>query len=106
MNTQQNEIYILAQLIHGEARGESLDGMVAVGNVVMNRVLNRRYFGNTIESVVTASGQFSGYKSTIVPSSKCKRAARKVLDFQVWVVPQNVYYFKASGEVGIDWAST
>ena len=100
-----NEIYILAQLIYGEARGESLDGMVAVGNVVMNRVLNRRYFGNSITAVVTASGQFSGYKSTIVPSSKCRIAARKVLDFQVWVVPQNVYYFKASGEAGIDWAS-
>ena len=93
----ENEMYILAQLIHGEARGESLDGMVAVGNVVMNRVLNRRYFGNTIQSVVTASGQFSGYKSTIIPSSKCKIAARKVLDYQVWVVPQNIYYFKSSG---------
>ena len=101
----ENEMYILAQLIHGEARGESLDGMVAVGNVVMNRVLNRRYFGNTIQSVVTASGQFSGYKSTIVPSSKCKIAARKVLDYQVWVVPQNIYYFKAYGAVGADWGS-
>ena len=101
----ENEMYILAQLIHGEARGESLDGMVAVGNVVMNRVLNRRYFGNTIQSVVTASGQFSGYKPTIVPSSKCKIAARKVLDYQVWVVPQNIYYFKASGVVGVDWGS-
>ena len=101
----ENEMYILAQLIHGEARGESLDGMVAVGNVVMNRVLNRRYFGNTILAVVTASGQFSGYKSTIIPSSKCKIAARKVLDYQVWVVPQNIYYFKAYGAAGVDWGS-
>lgn len=100
-----NEMYILAQLIHGEARGESLDGMVAVGNVVMNRVLNRRVFGNNIKSVVTAAHQFSGYKSSIVPSSKCKIAARKVLDFQVWVVPQNIYYFKAYGTVGSDWGS-
>lgn len=101
----ENEMYILAQLIHGEARGESMDGMVAVGNVVMNRVLNRRVFGNDIKSVVTAAHQFSGYKSTIVPSSKCKIAARKVLDFQVWVVPQNVYYFKAYGSVGTNWGS-
>ena len=101
----ENDIYMLAQLIHGEARGESLDGKVAVGNVVMNRVLNRSYFGNSMTAVITASHQFSGYNPNTVPGSASKYAARLVLDRQVWVVPQNVYYFKSSGTHGIDWGS-
>ena len=33
------EKYMLAQVIDAEARGESTEGKIAVGNVVMNRVL-------------------------------------------------------------------
>ena len=36
-----NELYMLAQLVYGEARGESTKGKIAVANVVMNRVLSR-----------------------------------------------------------------
>jgi spore germination cell wall hydrolase CwlJ-like protein len=42
----------------GEARGQTLEGKIAVANVVMNRVLNKRAFANTIKDVVTAPGQF------------------------------------------------
>jgi hypothetical protein len=66
-----DEVYMLAQLISGEARGESFEGMVAVGNVVMNRVLLRGHFGSTIKQVITARGQFTGYSSSIRPSSSC-----------------------------------
>lgn len=100
-----DELYMLAQLIHGEARGESTKGKIAVANVVMNRVLSRGYPGSTIKSVITAKGQFTGYSSSIKPSSSCKYAARKVLDDQVWVIPQNVYFFNSHKPEGESWGS-
>ena len=87
---------VMAQVIHKEARGETLEGMIAVGNVVMNRVLNSvKFTPNTITAVVVESGQFA-YNPDTVPSTACKTAARMVLDDQKWVVAQHVYFFKTS----------
>ena len=52
------EFELLARIIHGEARGEPYVGQVAVGAVVLNRVLGN-YFPDDIESVIYQSGQFS-----------------------------------------------
>jgi N-acetylmuramoyl-L-alanine amidase len=46
-----NEIEMLAKLIHGEARGESFEGKVAVASVVLNR-LKSSTFPNTIKGVI------------------------------------------------------
>lgn len=100
-----DDVYMLAQLIYGEARGESTKGKIAVANVVMNRVLSRGYPGSTIKDVITAPGQFSGYSSSIHPNSSCKSAARQVLEKQVWVIPQNVYFFNSDRREGEDWGS-
>ncbi|MEL7608056.1 MAG: cell wall hydrolase [Bacillota bacterium] len=101
----ENDLYMLAQLIYGEARGESTKGKIAVGNVVMNRVISRGYPGDTIEEVITAPGQFTGYSSSIKPSSACKYAARMVLEREVWVIPQNVYFFNSDHEGDGNWGS-
>jgi len=93
-NYTENDVYILAQVIYGEARGEDRNGKIAMGNVVMNRVLCRRKFPNTVSGVITQSGQFTGYKSTINPSRECLVAARLVLQYEVWVIPQNIYYYQ------------
>lgn len=50
--------YLLANLIYCEAGGESYTGQVAVGSVVMNRVLSS-VFPDTITGVIYQSGQFS-----------------------------------------------
>jgi spore germination cell wall hydrolase CwlJ-like protein len=50
--------YLLANLIYCEAGGESYSGQVAVGSVVMNRVLSS-VFPDTITGVIYQSGQFS-----------------------------------------------
>jgi spore germination cell wall hydrolase CwlJ-like protein len=97
------EAYMLAQVIHAEARGESMKGKIAVGNVVMNRVLSRGFPGNTIKDVVTRPGQFA-YNESTRPGVASKIAARNVLDLQVWVVPQNVYFFKVSNSKS-NWSS-
>lgn len=52
------DIELLAALIHCEAGGESYEGQLAVGAVVMNRVRSPGY-PNTIEGVIFASGQFT-----------------------------------------------
>ncbi len=56
------DIKRMAAIIWCEARGESYEGQVAVGTVVMNRVESSR-FPNTIEGVISQKGQFSPYKS-------------------------------------------
>lgn len=100
----EDDVYMLAQIIDLEARGESFEGRVAVGNVVMNRVLNRRQFGNSVESVIKAPGQFA-WNGSRSPSSGSKRAARAVLQDQYWVIPQDVYYFRSGASEGSDWGS-
>ena len=49
---------LLARLINGEARGESYQGQVGVGAVILNRV-NSSQFPNTISAVIYQKGQFS-----------------------------------------------
>ncbi len=46
-----NDLYWLSRIISAEAGGESLLGQIAVGNVVLNRVEDRRY-PNTIYGVI------------------------------------------------------
>ncbi len=50
-NYKSDEVYWLARIISAEARGESLNGQIAVGNVVLNRVRHRDY-PNTIYGVI------------------------------------------------------
>ncbi len=102
----ENEYYMLAQIIDIEARGESFEGKVAVGNVVMNRVLCRTFPGSTITAVITRPGQFAyAGREDRKPSSSSKRAARAVLDDQLWVIAQDVYYFRSGAPANENWGS-
>ena len=42
-NFSENDLYWLSRIIHAEARGESFDGKLAVGSVVLNIVKNKNY---------------------------------------------------------------
>lgn len=50
--------YLLGAIIQCEAGGESYDGKLAVGSVVINRVKSS-YFPNSVSGVIYQSGQFS-----------------------------------------------
>jgi len=50
-NIPREELMLLARLIHAEARGESFEGQVAVGAVILNRMANP-HFPKTIKEVV------------------------------------------------------
>lgn len=53
------QVEVLALTIWGEARGQSHEGRVAVGNVAMNRVRWPRWWGRTVHGVCLAPRQFS-----------------------------------------------
>ena len=56
--TSSNDTTLLAMIINGAARGESYEGQVAVGAVVLNRVRHSS-FPNTIAGVIYQQGAFS-----------------------------------------------
>jgi len=93
VDVTEEEIEMLTRIISGEARGEPLEGQIAVGAVVLNRVLSDD-FPDTIEEVIFAEGQFiaidDGYYD-MQPSEKSYRAAIKALEGED---PSNgAYYF-------------
>lgn len=54
----QNDLYWLSRIVSAESRGEPIQGQIAVGNVILNRVRSRN-FPNTVYGVVFQTGQFS-----------------------------------------------
>jgi len=76
-----DNVYLLAQLIHGEARGEPYIGQVAVGAVVMNRVESPRY-PNTLAGVIFEPGAFDAVidgQMFIPPDQESVRAAKAAI---------------------------
>lgn len=79
---RSNEVYTLAQCIHGEARGEPYIGQVAVGAVIMNRVRSP-LFPNTIAGVIFQPGAFTAVTDGQMfqpPGSTAMKAAQDALN--------------------------
>ncbi len=56
-----NDVTVLAKMIHGEARGESYIGKVAVGAVILNRVEDKK-FPDSVYSVCFQPGAFDAVR--------------------------------------------
>lgn len=56
-----NQTDYLARTMYGEARGEGMRGMQAVGNVILNRVKSGGWYGASIKDVVLKPHQFSAW---------------------------------------------
>jgi len=83
-NYTEEDVKLLARLIHGEARGECYEGQVAVGAVVLNRVKSKD-FPNTLEGVIYQKRQFSciddgQFDLPIPENSSVYDAAREALE--------------------------
>jgi N-acetylmuramoyl-L-alanine amidase len=81
MDISREDILLLARIIHGEARGESFKGKVAVGAVVLNRVESKR-FPDSIREVILQKGQFSCLidgQAHYYPSEESINAAKAAL---------------------------
>ena len=82
-----DDLTLLAALIYCEAGGESYEGQLAVGSVVMNRVYSSS-FPDTISGVIYQSGQFSpasnGRLASCLASgsytTSCVNAAQEVMN--------------------------
>ena len=76
------DIYLLARLIYGEARGESYVGQVAVGAVVMNRIRSAS-FPNTMSGVIYQRYAFTAVDDgqiNLTPNETAKKAAQDAIN--------------------------
>lgn len=100
-NTQTNytsdELYWLARIVYAEARGESMEGKIAVANTVLSRVASPD-FPNTIYGVIFDTKYAVQYEpvanGTIynTPDADSYEAARRALSGEN-VVPGSLYFF-------------
>ena len=101
----QNDLFWLSRVIYAESGNQSLEGQMAVGNVVMNRVAHPAY-PNPVEGVLAQKNQFSTYKSGALanrtPTEKCVIAAKLVLDGGEVAETDGALYFDSARS---SWAS-
>ena len=77
-----NDLYLLAKLVHSEARGESYTGQVAVAAVVLNRVDDSR-FPNTIAGVIYQPWAFTAINDgqfNLEPNQTAYQAAKDAMN--------------------------
>jgi len=56
---QLSESQIMSVTLYGEARGESTEGKIAVGSIILERVDHREWDGKTVHEVCLMPKQFS-----------------------------------------------
>lgn len=103
----QDDIHLLARTIHAEARGEPYIGQVAVGAVIINRVLSSR-FPDTFHGVIYQPQQFSCVgdgQINLEPNQTAYDAARDALD---GIDPTNgaLYYYNPAIATATHWLET
>ncbi len=80
--SNDSDVYLLAQLVYGEARGEPYKGQVAVAAVVLNRVESSK-FPNSIAKVIYQSGAFDVVDDgqiNLAPDQNALSAARDAIN--------------------------
>ena len=101
----QENLFWLSRVIFAESGNQPLEGKMAVGNVVMNRVANPIY-PNTVEGVLAQKNQFSTYKSGALanrtPNTSSIIAAKLVLDGGVVEETEGALYFDSNAR---SWAA-
>ena len=95
----EKDVILLAKLIQREANGEGLEGKVAVGNVVMNRIEDKR-FPNTISEVIYQPKQFEpvlrGILESAEPDELSWKAAKMSINKEVNYVDNALFFFNPS----------
>ena len=92
----QDDLFWLSRVIYRESGNQSLEGQMAVGNVVLNRVADP-IFPDTVEGVLAQKNQFSTYQSGVLaatePSESSIIAAKLVMDGGVVAETKGALYF-------------
>lgn len=92
----EDEIDLLAVICYREARGEGIEGMRLVADVILNRV-DSDNFPNTIKEVIAEPGQFSTYDEDDMTEDltiDCYGAVLAELDQRT---DPDILYFTAGG---------
>lgn len=101
--SQDDQQLCLAKAVYFEARGESLEGQLAVAEVVLNRAASGRYPA-TLCGVVTQPAQFSFIRRGRFPAVRmnadCWRKALAIADIArnrlAYQIPSNVLWYHAN----------
>ena len=81
-NYTSSDTYLLAKCIYAEARGESYEGQVAVGAVILNRVRSSK-FPNTISGVIYQKNAFTAVSDgqiNLAPDKTALNAAQDAIN--------------------------
>lgn len=81
-SSNSSDLYLLAQCIHGEARGEPYKGQVAVGAVILNRVKSSK-FPSSIAGVIYQRGAFDAVSDgqiNLKPNDTAIKAAKDAMN--------------------------
>lgn len=104
-NYTEDDLYWLSRVISAESRGEQLQGQIAVGNVVLNRVASGE-FPNTIQRVIFDKKDAVQFEPTAngtiyhIPTERSLFAAKLVLA-GANVVDDCMYFFNPSLSQGL-----
>lgn len=104
--TENNKVYnvsetdreMLAKLLYCEGRGESIECQRAIISVVFNR-LDSGKWGNSLHSVVYATGQFEPVSSGLLKKAKPSQTQYDAVDYIIEngvTIPSWVLFFRAS----------
>lgn len=96
----KRELELLARTIHAEAADNNYIDRCYAGMVVMNRK-NSGIWGNSIESVISAPGQYSCYKNRKFNSAipeECYEIAKQIMLGETFGVPYNVIFQSSSSQ--------
>ena len=108
ITVQDNEIEMLERIVQAEAGGSGYDGMLAVANVVLNRVKYER-FPNTVTDVIFANRQFTpvsdGRYYTVTVSDTAKQVVEDALN-GARIIGEDAFYFCTPTAPGKGWFET
>ena len=94
----QDDLFWMSRVIFAESGNQPLEGKMAVGNVVLNRVASP-IFPNSVHAVLSQKNQFSTYKggklANRTPNESSVIAAKLVLDGGVVEEVKNALWFDA-----------
>ena len=97
----KKELELLARIIHAEGADNNYIDRCYVGMVVMNRK-NSGIWGNSIQAVISAPGQYSSYNNkkfnSVIPT-ECYNIAKQIMLGETFGVPYNVI-FQSGGSQG------
>ncbi|WP_245922503.1 cell wall hydrolase [Alkalicoccus saliphilus] len=101
-----NEVEAAARTVHGEARGESFEGQVAVAGVIKNRV-NSSEFPSAISEVVHQQRQFTAVDDGqyyLQPDASSYQAVKEA--WQGWDPSQGALYYYNAATATSEWIFT